>query len=140
MEILAYHKRKPSWSLTFDSKGQIQTGMQGWTSGSHEVDVPIFKAKLKYHGHYQGTKSVMIQFKGEDMDSFVAILAGTGPIVYDMDREEGMETMEHLILQDDPDLEYHGNGWFTGIFTFCKRGRRVFLTRYRKDWTKERPV
>lgn len=139
MEILAYHKKKKSWTLKLDQDGQIQTGMQ-YGIKCHEIEIPIFKATLKYHGHYQGTKSVMIQFKGRDEDSLIAILKGCKPCIYDMDREEGMETMEHLILQDDPNLEYHGNGWFTGVFTFTKRGNRVFLSRFRGNITKERQV
>jgi len=140
MEILAYLKKQPKWCLRFNAAGEIETGMQYGSAKSHAIDIPIFRAKLKYAGHYQGTRSVMIKFKGCDEDSIIAILQGTGPCMYEMDRDDGMDIMENLILQDNPRLEYHGDGWFTGLFTFRKKGQRVFITPYTGDITKERAV
>jgi len=137
MEILAYQKKKVSWRVSFNDLGEIETGR---TYGRNILDkIPIFRAKLKYHGHYQGTKSVMIQFRASDEDAFFAALKGT-KCIYDMDRDNGMNTMEHLILQDNPEYEYHGDGWFTGVFTFEKRGRRVFIKPYTGDISKELPA
>lgn len=141
MEILAYHKKKKAWQVSFDEAGQIQTGRHhGYYGKEYATEIPIFRAKLKYNGHYQGTKSIMVKFKGCDEDSLIAILKGAGPCEYDMDRNDGFETMEHLIMRDDPFYEYHEGGWFTGIFTFKKQGARVYITPFRGDITKEQPV
>ena len=139
MEILAYHKKKHSWTLRLNDMGEIETGMN-YGSKYQEIDIPIFRAKLRYDGHYQGTRSFIVQFKGCDEDSLIAILKGTGPCLYDMDKDDGMDVMEHLIRRDDPFFEYEDDGWFTGIFTFKKKGNRVFITPFRGDISKEVPV
>lgn len=141
MEIIAHHKKKKTWQLSLDSMGQIQTGMQNWdTETCHQIEIPIFKAKLQYAGHHQGTRSIMVDFRGDDADSLISILRGTGPCHYEMDKEDGFETMEALIRRNDPFFTYYDDGWFEGIFTFQKRGNRVYLTPFRGDISKEIPV
>ena len=141
MEILAYHKKKKAWQLTLDEQGQIQTGRAGCGHGrAHETEVPIFRAKLKYQGHSQGTRSIMIHFKGCDEDSIIAILSGAGPCEYQMDKDDGFGILDALILRNDPAYEYEDDGWFTGVFTFKKNSQRVFITPYRGDITKENQV
>lgn len=141
MEILAYHKKKKTWSLTLDERGQIQTGRSGCGyNNAHEIDVPIFRAKLKYSHHSQGTRSILIHFKGCDEDSIIAILQGTGPCKYMMDKDDGFEILDGLILRNNPAYEYHEDGWFTGVFTFKKNSQRVFITPYRGNIEDEKPA
>lgn len=143
MEILAYRKKKTKWTVQFDEMGQLQTGMQyGWSGNKeHELTaIPIFRAKLKYKGWHQGTRTMIIDFMGCEEDSLIRVLQGVGPCTYDMSMEDGMKIMEALIHEDDPAYEYHGDGWFTGVFSFAKRGNRVFIEPFKGDITKERTV
>lgn len=131
MEILATLKKKVNWTLTLNSQGGIQTGSfhEGNNTVKMELDVPIFRVRLKYDTYYHGSSSLSFSFKGSDEDTVISILRGTGEAGYGVSEADGLQILGRLAKRD-PCYTYFDDGYFEGIFTFKKAGRNIFLTPY----------
>lgn len=150
MEILAYRKKPALWSgVPRNEDGSIKTGKVypevddyfGIELGDEptRIDVPIFRAKLRYHNYFCVSGSFVVYFEQSPEEAVIAELKGQKPELLETSATEGMRIME-LLAKRSNNFEYHDDGWFTGIFTFAKRGTRVILTEYHGKLHKERKV
>lgn len=126
MEILATLKKKANWAVTKNHQGLIKTGNAGGKTPK-EIDIPIFRLRLKYNSYSHNASSITFLFVGDAAESLMSVLRGTGRTLYHMSEQDGLSILGQLARRDTSFLTLHEDGWFEGVFTYKKTGRHVYM-------------